>query len=278
MFTYYPDNPVVCVDGTGLERIVVSGGVTQDDYRINGGRYEEFKYQFIETALKDIKSQVSQQIQIRTDTFGTIIDDEKITWMIVNYGYSSDDLVKFNEAADLWGVELIMIDSVFDFINYVNTKNTEGGSNISRLDDPITRFSNYSHGLINVIGWGYNVPHAELYTEGLALNFYTELIELLDPAAFKDCYSIFYSCNTGSESGGASFAQEWVNKTNGVARAVVDGQTSYKYINVAGINLLDWLDKFAARESRNSHGFSYSGSVNYPIAALGIIWNDFQSQ
>ncbi len=82
-YVYCANNPVVMVDVDGREGIVVSGG------EYDGSRY---KYNFIEPAIKRLKELKSAG------------KDESITWVVMEAGYSNDDIANFKKVADDLGV------------------------------------------------------------------------------------------------------------------------------------------------------------------------------
>ena len=275
-YAYAGGNPVVAIDSNGLEIVIVSGGITSPGYREDGTRYERFEYQFIETALNEIVDIVQSQVKLQTDSFG-IYTPEKVTWIVMNYGYTDSDIQSFSETAQGWGVNFIVINEKEDFVNYINTKSVEGISNESRLSDTISRINVYSHGLIGQLGFGYDSSNSETYSIGKNLNFAISDIEKLDSKAFNNTRSYFYSCNTGtSNDTGTSFAQVWSNKTNGISRAVADGKTSYQNINVVPFwNLLGLMEKSFSKSSRKENGYSKTGSVNQPVPANEAKWSYF---
>lgn len=128
--------------------------------------------------------------------------------------------------------------------------------------------------------FGYNSRSSADYERGELLNFYISDFEKLNKEAFKNTYSVFYSCNTGTnDSSNTSFAQQWANLTNGTARAVVNGQTNYTNINVVPFwNVMGLLEKKLAKDSRAENGFSFIGSVNPPTASKDVNWQNFTPQ
>ncbi len=79
----------------------------------------------------------------------------------------------------------------------------------------------------------------------------------INPYAFENPNSAFYSCNTGTYKND-SLTQKWVNQVGGRTWAFV-GKSDYANINQPSYKHL------AIVASRKIHGFSYYGSVNYPV-------------
>ncbi len=82
LYVYCKQNPLYYIDLNGHETIVVSGGTADSD---------DFHYQFIETAIKNINDLMAE---------GIPADD--ITWLVVTAGYKPEDLVNFAATAILW--------------------------------------------------------------------------------------------------------------------------------------------------------------------------------
>lgn len=70
---------------------------------------------------------------------------------------------------------------------------------------------------------------------------------------------------------GNSFAQLWANKTGGKTTAAVNGQTTYRYINVVdNLGVFERLEKGLRGMQRKMINYSADGSYNYPIASKGV--------
>ncbi|MDR1689644.1 MAG: RHS repeat-associated core domain-containing protein [Clostridiales bacterium] len=214
-YVYCINNPVAFVDPFGLEKIVVSGGV----YHPKEGK--KYQYEFIDTALNQINSWVHDRWSRE------LKNDEKVTWFIAKAGWTDDDFKNFSKAADRENVEVIGFDDVDELISYIND-----GSFNNRLDDPITNFVVFSHGLANdngIVSFGYN--YTSSYNQNL--NMDTSDISKIRSSAFSDnSLTRFYSCNTGTSMDN-SFAQVWANTTGSETIGAV-GKTEYTYINKSG--------------------------------------------
>ena len=263
-YEYCRSNPLKYTDPTGNEEIVVSGGHTSGDYKIGeDGKprpYEEFTNQFIETALHDIGRKVEVQRVLLSAT-GFSYKPEEITWIVMNYNYTDDEISKFKEAVSQNRVQLKVLNSKEEFIDYINNKNGEVDS---RTEDPITSMSFFSHGVPGSLAFSYDSKKRQQSKEYKDLYFNTEDIDKLNSSAFNNTFTRFYSCNTGTEVNKKSFAQEWSNKTGGTSQAVVNNKTSYRNINITPNHLRD-IEKGLKSIDRSVRGFSYTGSLNLPV-------------
>jgi hypothetical protein len=239
-YTYVVDNPEKFADPLGLERIVVSGGVYRQDKQEEG----EFYYEFIEPAIKQLK------------TYAKDSKGETVTWLIADAGWTPLDKDNFRRTMEVnfsGGVKIRYINSSDDLIDYMNNMDEN-----DRLSDKITNISFFSHGIPGYIPLGFNYEERDK-----GLDFIQVQIQDINPNAFDNPYAQFYSCNTGA--GEYSFAQKWVDRVDGRAWAILpkpgefDGKTVY-----AGIN---YGQPLTYRTSRFLNGFSLFGSANLPVAA-----------
>ena len=280
IYAYCGNNSIINVDLDGHESIVVSGG-----YGISEG----YNYEFIETAIKDMRDQISN---------GT--NPEDITWVVADAGYDKpSDISNFEDTADKLGVNIVVINNSTEFVNYINTKDARGDVN-ERLSDKITDMSFYCHGLsqryspgadTNHLSFGHDCGNVE---EKFIFN--QSDISKLNDNAFNHTVTYFFSCNSGTkDSDGNSFAQTWTNKTKGESLGLVNGRTYYGAINSTGSifmytgelgklgftpsdvynGLMDrfgqptsdqWKEKQKRKKDRLNNGKGYSdyGSLNYP--------------
>ena len=220
----------------------MSGGVYSKSKQDNG----QFYYEFIEPALKQI--------------WGWDLS-ENVTWFIATAGWNQKDIANFHDAVKTrGGVSIIMMDNISQLTNYINSKDVENSNLTSaRLDDKITAFSAFSHGLYTTDGgtieYGYGFSNAS----DLSMN--KGHIATLKTRAFDNAVSLIASCNPGTTYEN-SFAQAWADKTAGfvgTAYAYV-GQSYYGSINDGSRNPFMKL----------SHRFIQpyaGGSRNYPVAA-----------
>jgi RHS repeat-associated protein len=228
-------NPVNFVDPFGLEIMITSGGITEIGYEKN-------RYNFIETAIREIKLRRREN------------PNEEITWVIFRYGYTKKEIQKFFAAGKAAGADNIVVFSrVRNFINYINLRKFE--------EEKITKFINFSHGAANVLLFAYqhNVKDG---------NFNKDDIEKLDPEAFENPISIFYSCYTAT-GGKQSFAQAWFDWIGGLVIAS-EGLTSYFDIN-KDRNIIDKIEKQFITK------FYKEGSLNppTPLYKKGAKWKFF---
>ncbi len=95
----------------------MSGGTADTD---------EFDYQFIETAIKNINDLNADGVPV-----------EDITWMVVEAGYTQIDLNNFADTANKLGVNYIGISNKEQLIDYINNK----GGGTTRAEDSITNMT-----------------------------------------------------------------------------------------------------------------------------------------
>ena len=245
LYSYCANNPINLVDFQGHESIVVTGGQNSP----------EGKYQFVETALKDINDQKKAGVPA-----------SQITWVIVKSGYEDKDIEHFKDTAKQYGVEPVVVSTKNEFINYVNTKDKDGKSD-TRNADKITNVSYYGHGESerytstnkeNRVSFGYKAENSE------NVDLKQSDISKLKNSAFDHTMTVFFSCNAGTEDcNGKSFAQEWSNKTGGVSYGMKNGRTEYSFINSTGEVGFRWFFDFtAAPMDYINKGLSYFGMAS----------------
>ena len=283
-YNYTLSNYLNYQDPSGHEKLVISGGI-HDGWT--------FKYQFIEPALHDINNLLDHGVTA-----------EDITWIVIKAGYNQDDLNNFEKTAEKLGINIVTIEDKAELVNYINTPNVEICDINERKNDRITSVSIFSRGLSqeysrdideNMLGFSYHTGTEEQQSK---MNFKQSDIELLEGEAFDNPYTIFYSCNAGTnDENGMSFAQMWSNKTGGVSIGIRNGRTDYSYINTSGnsftinkyptFDVMDyinkglelvynatgweifepssmWYEKMEKKEERNELGYAESGSLKYP--------------
>lgn len=245
----------------------MSGGTADSD---------DFHYQFIETAIKNI-----------SDLKAEGVPAENITWMVVETGYKPEDLVNIAATADKLGINYVGISDKEQMIDYINNKDSE----TVRAEDQITYMSFFSHGQSqryssmdeNQLSFAHGIRG--LTEEKVAeINFTQSDIEKLNSESFNNTLTLFFSCNAGTkDSDGMSFAQEWTNKTGGKSCGIVNGRTLYSVINIAApwvihigsidialqllyapLNPRFYLEKLKRRNDRAQRGYTEYGSLNYP--------------
>ena len=267
-YTYCGGNPVVFVDPLGFEKVVVSGGSDGE---------ENFRYNFIETAIKQIKDWKKST-------------DETIAWIIANWNYSESDIANFEKVAAENGVYCLIISDKSELFDYIEKEN--------RANDLITEMSFFAHGTAFDMGGvdngDYNGKYAialgysavDCVSHNNSLNIFTEDLSLINSDSFMaGCKTFFGSCRTGKKFNDVSFAQEWANITQGEVKAAkgINGRTTYINIYPDDRNIFDKvLTKInfkqvkAAREiARAEYGFSSNGCLNYPEPDIFSHWKIF---
>ncbi|MDO4788550.1 MAG: RHS repeat-associated core domain-containing protein [Johnsonella sp.] len=215
-YAYCRNNPLRYVDPDGRENIVVSGGIYSAEKRDSG----EYYFEFIDSALKEVMSLRYGEEKEKKYDF------EKTTLFVANAGYTKNDLDAIEESARIYHVNPVFFTDVNELIEYINN-----GPNGKRREDPVTDFRVFSHGYEGSIEFAHASGIGEEKSEKLSLTIDKIKGGKLHPDAFKDTFSVFYSCNAGTMKEGTSFAQEWVSITGGKTKAAI-GRTDYKRINM----------------------------------------------
>ena len=124
LYTYCQNNPIGFVDFNGHERIVVSGGSEDGD---------KFKYQFVETALKQVGDWKAQDF-----LQGDFDKENDITWIVANWNYTEKDIKNFSITASKHGINFMVINDKQELFDYINKEN--------RNQDTIDAMSFFAHG------------------------------------------------------------------------------------------------------------------------------------
>jgi RHS repeat-associated protein len=244
-YVYCGGNPVGCVDLTGLEKIVVSGG-----YYSNSAGYQ---YEFIDSALKEIISYTGR---------------ERSTLFIANAGITQKDIDTIQEYANSYGFGVIYFSDVGQLNNYI-----DNGSDFKRVDDPITKFRVFSHGYKGSVEFGHGLGLSD--TDKEKFSWTIDKISQLSPNAFEKTNSIFYSCNAGTTVNETSFAQEWSNIAGGNTKAAI-GQTAYSRINVfVWWRLNSWIAYKLLRDAAGGYSVPYP-AFSTPGLGSGSTWKTFK--
>ncbi len=246
------------MDFNGHEKIVVSGG--RDG--------EECLYNFIETAIKQIRDWKS----------------ENVTWIVANWNYNIADRVAFTRTALEYNVNFKMIDNKQELFDYINKD--------ERKNDPIEEMTFFAHGtafdmpFVSDPGKGYAVAlgYGGYGEHNNALNiFNSDLCKIKSSSFASSSSSVFYSCRTGNEFDNVIFAQEWANVTGSITRAAAksgfpsydDGRTNYASILKNPLPFMDTICSIFGKQSprqkaRDKFGFSTKGSTNYPTGNMKV--------
>lgn len=150
-----------------------------------------------------------------------------------------------------------------------------------REKDPIEAMSFFSHGTAFDVPGVSNPGYKNQYALALgyggsgkhnnSLNIFTSEISQINSKSFaKNSSTVFYSCRTGKKFNNVSFAQEWANTTGGTVKAATN-RTDYTHIYpnpIPGLDSINSILGYSGRsprqEARYIHGYSTSGSKNYP--------------
>jgi RHS repeat-associated protein len=235
-YNYCGNNPVMMVDPTGMEGIVVSGGEYDSDTR--------YKYNFIEpaiTRLKELKAAGGS---------------EPITWAVMTAGYSDKDIASFQSIAADLGVGFQSIGSADEFTNYLNSKSV-GSSELSeaRTGDQITSMTVFGHGFVGSAEFAYNQDNQQSFSWGI------DNAKQLKAGAFNNAVVDFYTCNAATNYGGGKSLGYTVAQQTGSTVTGYRGQSTYSQMNNGQSSGAKW-DRFW-------NGFNTNGSMRLPQAGSG---------
>lgn len=209
IYIYCTNNPINYFDPLGFEKIVVSGGVYKQ------AKFEEhaYYYEFIDASLAQI------------DEWKSNNNDEEITWIIADNGWSDLNKSEFEKAAEHKNVNLIFVEDKSELINYLNYKSGEETSNMLRSEDKISNISFFSHGLSQdngIISLGFNYENDRNMELDIGIS---DLSQIGQEIFTDDVVSYLYSCNSGT-AGNESIGQEWANLSGGKTYAF-HGKSDY---------------------------------------------------
>ncbi|MBB6217238.1 RHS repeat-associated protein [Anaerosolibacter carboniphilus] len=263
-YPYVLNNPLKYVDPLGLapkkwngcEEIIVASGQEGDVGR--------FKYNFIETAIKQIND------------YKRLNPKQLITWMIDKGSYSATDIKNFENTANSLNVSIVFVNSKQEFVNYINTGSVKGNASRSMTISNFTLFGHGHPGELN-FGSNYDIKISDLSS--------------INNSAFNKTNSTFYSCNAGT-GGDSSFAQAWANLTGGNVKAMVL-KTDYDFIaytkeqheiikNRSFIQRGRYKvfgepdpDIAKIKEDRKATGYRQEGSLRFPVEGKEAYWKYF---
>lgn len=239
-YNYCGNNPVICIDPDGREKIVVTGG--EYDAR-------KFKYDFVEPSITQLGAYKGNA------------GSEKITWIVMDKGYSDGDKVTFNAVARAYGATFVLLNTAGELITYINTQTTPGSTD-NRKKDQITAMSFFGHGLDGSMEFGYGQSNPEI----LALK--NNDIASLDPGAFNKANIDIYTCNAATPTEGTdastSFAAQLAKQTRSQVTGYL-GKTDYEKINAGPLWSLKKIQGALNRKA-TTMGFNPYGSLNLPTS------------
>ena|GEM_PF-2961123 len=225
------------------------------------GDIGRFKYNFIETAIKQIND------------YKTSNPGQPITWMIDKGSYSATDIKNFEATAKSLCVTIVFVNSKQEFVNYINTGNIGGNGNRTQTISDFTLFGHGHPGELN-FGSSYDIKISDLSS--------------INSSAFNNTNSTFYSCNTGT-NGDKSFAQAWANLTGGTVKAMVNktdyettAYTQEQLNEIQGRNIIQkvWNKMFGEEDEitklRKATGYLQGGSYRYPKEGKDAYWETFK--
>ena len=140
-YIYVSNNPLICIDPSGEEKIVISGGSDKS------GQSDETK--FLVSAMLQIRD-------YKKDIAKSINPKEKVTWLIMDLDYTAAEKKQVAAFGKKLGVTVIYVKSDNEVTNYINSKTTTSFLlDQARKDDQITSLSVMAHGIASAIGLGY---------------------------------------------------------------------------------------------------------------------------
>jgi RHS repeat-associated protein len=232
------NSPIITIDPDGKENIVVTGGEYTSDAR--------YKYNFVETAIKQIKDYKLKDPK------------ESTTWAVMNIGYSPDDIALMQNTAKSMGVGFVLINSATELSNYMNSKTTSSSIvSTERKSDKVTDVSMMGHGFIGTAEFGYHQGDENQ----AKFSWGDEEVKMLDETAFDNACFDFYTCNASTpiSKDEKSLAEKVADQTKSKATGY-HGKSDYKYIN-QGEGIRDKVRRFLS-------GFEIYGSEKLPQGGM----------
>ncbi len=183
-YAYVSNNPIVCIDPDGEEKIVISGGADlHNKNRLN----------FIMGAKVQLKNYLNEVKKAKSG--------ENVTWIIFDLDYTSAEKKQFEAYAQKNGLSIpVYVKTADEVKNYLNSKTTVTASlSVDRLADQVTDVSAMSHGFPSVIGFGFDNTGYDMTIPYDKTDFTTDVAKKLDSNAFADgCVVDLFSCNSAT--------------------------------------------------------------------------------
>jgi RHS repeat-associated protein len=167
-YTYVANNPIICIDVEGKEKIVVTGGA--DLHNTN-------KMNFINASKAQLK-EYKKELDKSKST-------EKTAWLIFDLDYTEEEKQEFEKWAKENGIEPpVYIKTADEVVSYINSKSVDPHqSPKTRNEDRITDLAIFSHGRPSNIAFGYdNKGISKAFSD--PTNFNPEHVEKIYPWAF----------------------------------------------------------------------------------------------
>lgn len=221
LYGYCKGNPISYTDPSGHSAVVVSGGVYRKEKKDKGQYY----YEFIETALKQIKNWSKLK--------------EKKYWLIADNGWTKKDKSSFKKTAKKYGeIKIKYFRSSKKLIKILNGQRFQ--------KDKIDIFTVFSHGLVGKIAFGYDYSYNS--SESNKLDLTIKQISKIKKSSFNYPTSHFYTCNAATKNEeGKSFARRWSKRFWSTTTAYV-GKTYYG--DIRDTKIWDYLYDRGIRAAR----------------------------
>ena len=233
-FVFVSNSPLMFIDPTGNEKIIVSGGKDQ--------RADQWgdKMKFINAGIAAIQA---YRAEMPKEGRGS---QEQITWLVTLADYSDTEWKTIQEVATANNVKLIAISSSEELTNYVNGKtlNQESGTE-QRTNDPISDMSIFAHGWPNNIGLAHgnsistNEETGEIYSVDRQTRITSGTFETWSSESFSTIAELnLTTCNSATPilDGSSSLASNAANALN-ITVTGFEGNACY-YNNTNGDNIV----------------------------------------
>jgi RHS repeat-associated protein len=182
-YVYVSNNPIVCIDPDGEEKIVISGGADlHNKNRLN----------FIMGAKAQLRNYLNEVKKAKSG--------ENVTWIIFDLDYTSAEKKQFDAYAKKNGLSKpVYVKTADEVKNYLNSKTTVTASlSVDRLADQVTDVSAMSHGIPSTIAFGYENTGYDM-TAVDKTDFNSDVAKKLDSNAFATgCEIDIFSCNSAT--------------------------------------------------------------------------------
>ena len=240
-------------ESNNSEKIVISGSeYPPKRYRLN----------FILPAMKLLET-YSRKVR----------QNQSLTWLVFQFGYTGKQLGIMRDWADKHNVKYVAINSANEVVRYINSGGLKSESlSEDRKNKRIKRITLFSHGLPNVVSFGYG--NLSVVT---AYEFKEEHVNRLSPEAFfSDAFLLSYACRTGAGRDvwagreclpKESLAQKIANRLN-IKVYAFQSRVEYKYIlGTIYERHIKWYGHLTDRDVNGDTWFRNLNLIHYPQRA-----------
>ncbi len=183
-FAFVSNNPLVCMDPDGEEKIVITGGADM---------HNKNRMNFVMASKVQLKNYINEVKQAKSS--------EKVSWMIFDLDYTPDEKKLFDAYAKANGISApVYVKSADEVKKYLNSQNTKS-QNLTeeRKKDLISDVSAFSHGTPSNIAFGYdnNGPNNNYWNDPTNLNI-SNISDINKSAFASGCQIDLFSCNSAT--------------------------------------------------------------------------------